>query len=216
MRNAGIWATVFCTGVAVLAAGVLADPTDGWSPQRLSFNVQYPYNVNKGQRYTYTNGIYHLWVFNNDKPFSERTRTLPRTEMRFPEYEKPQEEQFEADVMVPRGTNNVCIVQIHTSDQESPKYGPTVFMLDVRNDGDLRHYADKLLDSDIYGKWVHVNVIHNVPDRQIQCYINNRLVGQYKANAAKSFYFKCGVYEQRGGSDEMQVYFRNVKLWSRQ
>jgi len=209
---------VFLSGVVALAAAgaALADPTAGWVLQKLDFKVQYPYNLKESQRYTFTNGIHHLWVFNTDKPFSEGNTTLPRTEMRFPDYTGKQQEQFEADMMVPKGTNNVCIVQIHTSDAESPKFGPTTFMLDVRDNGQLRHYDDKVLATNIYNVWFHVNVIHDIPDHTIQCYLNNHLVDSQKDNGGDDFYFKCGVYSQRGASDEMQVYVRNVKIWQKQ
>ena len=203
-------------GVLALAAIALADPTAGWSPQKLDFKVQYPYDLQQSARYTFSNGIYHLWVFNSDKPFSSGTKTLPRTEMRFPDYKAPAQEQFEADMMVPSGTTNVCICQIHTSDAESPKFGATAFMLDVRDNGQLRHYDDRLVATNLYGHWFHLNVIHDTVQHTVQCYINNRYFTRYTTNKATEFYFKCGVYEQRGGSDEMQVYIRNVKLWTKQ
>jgi hypothetical protein len=92
--------------------------TDGFAEQKLTFKVQHPYDLKESERYSQENGVYHLWVRNTDKPFSEG-------------------------------------------------------------------------------------------------YINNTLVDSRDHNNATSFYFKCGVYEQRGGSDEMHVHLKNLKLWSK-
>src|SRR5271154_4455308 len=85
-----------------IAADTPPDPSDGWTPAKLTFKVQYPYNLNKSDRYAEKDGTYHLWVFNDDQPFSKGNTTLPRTEMRFPELTKGQF-QFEADMMAPTG-----------------------------------------------------------------------------------------------------------------
>jgi hypothetical protein len=203
----------------VTAAGFMAgasnaggDPTDGWTQQELKFKVQRPYDVPESERYKVDgDGVHHLWVFNTDKPFSKGNTTLPRTEMRFPDYSSGQV-QFEADMMAPSGTDNVCIMQIHTSDAESHKFGSTTFMLDVRGDS-LKHYGDKVLAPKMLDKWFHLNVIHNLDDHTITAFIDKKQVWTHKDNGAKAYYFKCGVYEQKGGSDEMQVYVKNVKLW---
>jgi len=196
-----------------IAADTPPDPSDGWTPAKLTFKVQYPYNLNKSDRYAEKDGTYHLWVFNDDQPFSKGNTTLPRTEMRFPELTTGQL-QFEADMMAPTGTNNVCIMQIHTGDAESHQYGSTTFMLDVR-DGSLKHYNDKLIAPDILDKWFHLNVIHDTNTHTITCFINNKQVWQHKDNGADDFYFKSGVYTQRGGSHEMQVFIKNLKLWTK-
>jgi hypothetical protein len=187
--------------------------TNGWTSAKLDFKVQYPYDLQKSDRYAEKDGTYHLWVFNTDQPFSKGNHTLPRTEMRFPELTKGQL-QFEADMMSPTGTNNVCIMQIHTGNEQSPDYGSTTFMLDVR-DGSLKHYGDKTLAEGILDKWFHLNVIHDLESHTITAYINAKQVWQKKDNGANDFYFKCGVYTQRGGSHEMQVFIKNLKLWTK-
>jgi hypothetical protein len=200
-----------------LAAGATTDApstlTDGWTLSKLDFKVQYPYNLTKSDRYTENDGLYHLWVFNTDQPFSKGNHTLPRTEMRFPELTKGQL-QFEADMLAPAGTNNVCIMQIHTGNEQTSDFGATTFMLDVRN-GSLKHYDDKLLAPDILDKWFHLNVIHDLNTHTITTYINNKQVWQKQDNGATDFYFKCGVYTQHGASHETQVYIKNLKLWTK-
>ena len=80
------------SALLALAACVLATAASaqiggsGWSSQAVTFNVQSPYNLPVSSRYTFTDGVYHLFVLSTDKPFNTTTKTLPRTEQRFPDY----------------------------------------------------------------------------------------------------------------------------------
>jgi Alginate lyase len=202
----------------VLAAAAHADPTTGFTPLTPSFDVQSPYNLSHSARYTDIDGVYHLWVFNTDQPFSQGNTTEPRTEMRFnPDYTSGIH-QFEADYLVPTGTSGVCIFQIHTGDSYSTQFGSTTFIAHIEG-VDLRHYTDVILAHDIINTWFHLNVIHNMNNHTIQCFINNKLTYTQKDNGAPDFYFKCGVYtEQSGpgtGSHEMQDFIKNLKLWTK-
>ena len=211
-----ILATLLATGTSVSA---LADtnsaplPTDGWTPDKLDYKIQFPYNQTEGNRYSSSNEVHHLWVFNTDKPFAAGNKTLPRTEMRFnPDYTSGLH-QFEADMMIPTNTDDVTIMQIHTGNADSGKFGPVALMLQVHNHGNLYQGRNSLVFPDIYGKWFHLNVIHDVATRTISVYINDKLAGKFRDPGAPDYYFKCGVYMCRGGSTEMQVYIKNVKLW---
>ncbi|HTX22669.1 MAG TPA: polysaccharide lyase family 7 protein [Candidatus Aquilonibacter sp.] len=189
--------------------------TSGWTPDKLDFKIQVPYDQSESNRYSFTDGVYHLWVFNLDKPFAAGNTTLPRSEMRFmPDYASGQH-QFEADMMVPVGTDNVTIMQIHTGNADSRKYGPVALMLQVHHGGSLYQGNRTLVFPDIYGKWFHLNVVHDVAARTIKVYINNKLAGTFRDPGAPDYYFKCGVYTCRGGSREMQDFIKNVKLWNK-
>jgi Alginate lyase len=195
------------------------DPTAGWTPAPLNFKVQVPYNLNKSDRYSFADDIYHLWVFSDDMSIGKNNKTLPRSEMRFdPDYTSGAH-QFEADVGVPAGTNRVCIMQIHTGDSDESDSGATVLMLWVV-DGSLRFYDKNILLPDIYGHAFHLNVIHDLNTHLIDVFINNKLACETKdyhgdKPDADDFYFKCGVYSQKGASPEMQVYFKNIRLWKK-
>lgn len=67
---------LFCSG----------DPTDGFSAVPLSkrnFDMQWPYNLNLSDRYSFIDGVHRFWVYSTDKPFKPDTTTKPRTEIRF-------------------------------------------------------------------------------------------------------------------------------------
>jgi len=179
----------------------------------MDYKIQVPYDQSRSNRYSFSDEVHHLWVYNTDKPFAAGNKTLPRSEMRFmPDYTSGQH-QFEADMMVPAGTDNVTIMQIHTGNADESEYGPVALMLQVHKGGSLFQGNRTLIFPDIYGKWFHLNVVHDVKARSILVYINDNLAGRFKDPGAPGYYFKCGVYTCRNGSQEMQVYIKNVKLW---
>jgi len=62
-----------------------ADPTDGFTPVPLTeanFELQKPYNIPLNERYSYEDGVRHMWVYATDKPHDPNSRTQPRTEVR--------------------------------------------------------------------------------------------------------------------------------------
>ncbi|HUB66495.1 MAG TPA: polysaccharide lyase family 7 protein [Candidatus Methylacidiphilales bacterium] len=190
-----------------------SDLTSGWAPDRLDFKIQTPYDVKPSDRYTFQDGVYHFWVMSNDKPFAQGNTTLPRTEMRFPDYSKGLH-QFEADMMVPAGTNGVTIMQIHTGNAYSHTNGPVAFMFRVHDKGSLFHMnSPPPLMANVYGKWFHLNVINDMTKRRVIVYINDKQVGDYKDPGAPSNYFKCGVYSCKDASAKMEVYIKNIKIW---
>ena len=101
----------------------------GWTAQTATFKVQWPYNLPENSRYALSNGVYHLWVYSNDAPFSASSTTSPRTEQRFtPDYTTG-EIQYQSTMMTTTNVNAFCVFQIHTGDAEESAYGSTTFML---------------------------------------------------------------------------------------
>jgi hypothetical protein len=207
-------ALLACALTPVAFADTNSTPlTSGWTPDNLQFKIQIPYDQKQNNRYSFLDGVHHLWVYDADKPFAAGNKTLPRSEMRFrPDYTNGLH-QFEADMMVPTGTDNVTIMQIHTGNDDEAGYGPVALMLQVHHGGSLYQGNRTPVFPDIYGKWFHLNVVHNVNTGSILVYINNNLAGKFNDPGAPGYYFKCGVYTCRNGSQEMQVYIKNVRLW---
>ncbi|HEV7797167.1 MAG TPA: polysaccharide lyase family 7 protein, partial [Pyrinomonadaceae bacterium] len=125
-----------------------------WTSVCCTFQVQKPDNVPEFERYCILDGVYHLWVKSNDKPYSPGSETQPRTERRFnldgqQDYTSGQW-QYEADMMVPSGSNGMSIMQIHTTDKFTPS---TAFMLwwSSANGGSVSHYSKPTLASNLWG-----------------------------------------------------------------
>ncbi|CAI0380076.1 unnamed protein product [Linum tenue] len=75
--------------------------------------VQWPYDLRKGERYSFENGVHTLKVYSNDKPHSKESHTRPRTEVRIAGYDYSSGVwQFEGQGFVPGGTSGVCIMQV--------------------------------------------------------------------------------------------------------
>lgn len=195
------------------ASSTAVDPTLGWARQTLDDSIQFPYNLKQSDRYDFDakTGTHHFWVFNDDRPHAITSRTLPRTELRVEDAYTSGQHQFAADVMVPAGTSNVCIMQVFGG---ALRGHSTSLQLRVYA-GKLTHYDDATVWPDIYGKWFHLNVTHDVATHAIQVFINGRLSLSTQDNGGKSWYFKCGVYGQEGMSHKMEVYYRNIKIYSK-
>lgn len=209
------WPFLVLAGNTALAGG--EPDMAGWTETPVKFRVQSPYNLPQGERYTVSNGVYHLRVRNSDAAFAATNTTRPRTEQRFdPDYTSHQI-QYAADLMVPAGSSNVCVMQIHTGNAETARFGVTTFMLDMKSDngGSLHHYSGKpVLATNLYDKWFHLVVRHNLNTHLIETWIDGEMVFAKKDNGSPDFYMKDGVYAQTGASPDMQVYIKNIKFWT--
>jgi hypothetical protein len=189
----------------------------GWRTQPVTFNVQSPYTLPQSDRYSFSNGVYHLWVYSNDPPFQSTSTTLPRTEQRFtPDYTNG-EIQYQATMMTTTNVNAFCVFQIHTGDAEEDAYGSTTFMLFwyASDGGSVHDYDGTELANNLSGQWFTVNADHNMNTHVITIYINGREVWTQLDNNAGDFYFKDGVYMQNGASDYMENYItNNIQIWT--
>ncbi len=188
----------------------------GWTPQPVTFTVQWPYNLAESSRYSFTNGIYHMFVLSTDKPFNTTTKTLPRTEQRFPDYTSG-EIQYQAMLMAPTNENSYCIFQIHTSDAQEGTFGSTTFMLFwfSSDGGSVHDYSGTELAKNLGGKWFQLNADHNLVTHTVKIWVNNALVWTQKDNGATDFYFKDGVYEQsHGPTSQMDTYIQDIQMWT--
>ncbi|HXA14441.1 MAG TPA: polysaccharide lyase family 7 protein [Opitutaceae bacterium] len=200
----------------ILAPAVLADPTAGWTPEEVSYKVHWPYDVPQSTRFSLNDNVFHLWVFNNDKPLRPGNTTKPRTELRFPDYTSGAQ-QYEADLMVPSGTAGTCIMQIHTGDDQSAQFGATTFMLFVepQDGGSLYFYSKQQLAHNVYDQWFHLNVIHDLGTGLVTVYLNNQKAFSTHDQQAGDYYMKTGVYGQAGETKKMEVFIKNLRLWSK-
>jgi hypothetical protein len=202
-------ALVLSGGLTSISAPV-SDLTSGWTPEKLHFEIQSPYDLKHTDRYAYDAGtdMHHLWVFATDKPNTKSSKRPPRTEMSFDTYTSGQH-QFEADVLVVTNTSRVSIMQVFGADERATSLQLRVY------DGSLKQYEDETLLSNIYGQWFHLNVTHDVATHEIQIFINGKLVQTTKDNGGKEWHFKCGVYAQDKPSQKMEVFYRNIKIYQK-
>ncbi|GLJ48411.1 hypothetical protein SUGI_1021820 [Cryptomeria japonica] len=150
-------------GLLIWVAHGSADPTEGFTQLDLSaanFNIQ---------RYSFIHGVHSMWVYNDDKPLSNHSNTKPRTEIQITGYDYTTGvRQFEGDFYVPRGTSGTCIMQVFGA---PGMVHATALQLRVY-DGQLKHYKDDVVASDVYDRWIHLNVIHDADEEKVNVFID--------------------------------------------
>jgi hypothetical protein len=202
---------------------------DVWTPVPVTFDVQVPYNLEQDCRYAVEpDGTYHLWIKKNDQPYKKGSTTKPRTEQRFKSDYTSGQMKYEADMMVPACSSGMSIMQIHTENGYAPggKKCSTAFMLfwyDT-DGGSLHHYSTPTpLVTNLRGQWFHLTVIHDLnlktPTVTVTVLVNGKSVSKTIPDRpcsvkSPSYYMKDGVYVQDDASPEMEVYIKNIKLWS--
>ncbi|KAK9074229.1 hypothetical protein SSX86_006826 [Deinandra increscens subsp. villosa] len=188
------------------------DTTLGFVSQPLNqsnFEIQKPYDVPLGQRYSFSKGVHRLWVIKTDKPHSLTSNTRARSEIRIRGYDYSSGIwQFEAYGYVPCGTTGVCIMQVFGSD---PPHA-TTSMLRVYNTS-LYYYRNPMILSHLYNKWFRLNVIHDVERNNIKVYIDGVLKHEVAGRGGRSHYFKCGVYTQDHPSFYMESRWKDIRIF---
>jgi hypothetical protein len=190
----------------------VAAPTDGWTTKSWTYTIHKPYNLSVGSRFTYSGGVWTMWVNTTDAPFESGSGTLPRTEMRWNNNYTSGNRMWDGDVYVPSGTYGSNIQQVFGGTESS-----TASMVRVYspNGGELRRYSDGVLMTQAYDKWINVKVAHDANNNQIKIYVANALIRTDADRGNGDHYFKNGVYTQTGASSRMECRFRNLKQWQK-
>jgi hypothetical protein len=184
--------------------------------QEGDFLVQSPYDVAVDQRYRYDagTGVRTFWVYAADKAFNAITPTNPRTEVRLAGHDYSWGVwQFEGDVYVPAGTSGTSVVQIHNENGGKPA---TTMMLHVYN-GTMRWYSGREVEGCVYGRWIRVNVVHDVGASTVAVYVDGApRVAAVAVKPSRSHYFKFGVYMQHHDVSPLMVArWRNVSVYAK-
>jgi hypothetical protein len=198
-RIAAITGTAVLTvgGVVLIQSSAFAGPMgSGWTEHHPSWNLQiqssgtitsYPSSTNSasgpGGSYSRSGGVQTFKLVNNGSN---------RVEVRVQDTYRTGQRQFEGELKVTPGTDDESAMQIFGNDGD----GATTLMIRSysKNGGTLRGGGKDLI-SNIYGKWVRINVTHNATATggSYSIYINGELV--HTSNGPKGdHYFKYGVY----------------------
>jgi hypothetical protein len=207
--------------LSVLAAGALvgvrattarAEVGSGWKQHNPSMNLQiqskgkyenFPRSVTHatgpGGSYDRAGGVETFRLVNNG---------TNRVEVRVQDNYTTGLRQFEGELRVSAPTNDESAMQIFGNDGS----GATTLMIrsHSRNGGTLRG-GGKDLATNVYGKWVRINVIHDATANKYSIYVNGQL--KVSANGPNgTHYFKYGVYGTLK-APSAQHQWRNVKFF---
>ncbi|CAD6268215.1 unnamed protein product [Miscanthus lutarioriparius] len=188
------------------------DPTVGFTEVSLTegnFELQHPYDLPSGDRYSFHGDVRQLWVLSSDKPHSPNSHTSPRTEIRMRGYGYSSGVwQFEGYGYVPSGTTGVSIMQVFGGASGHA----TTLMLHVY-DGALRYYHRQVVEDGIYDRWFRLNVVHDVGASTLTVYIDGVEKLRAPGHGGDSHFFKFGVYAQRNASSCMESHWKNIKIF---
>ncbi|KAJ1412923.1 Concanavalin A-like lectin/glucanase domain superfamily [Sesbania bispinosa] len=169
------------------------DLTLGFTELQLNtsnFHHHKPFNLHVSERYSFIDGIHKLWVYSTDEPLFPNSPTRPRSEIRITGYDYSSGEwQFEGQGFVPNGTSGACIMQVFGAHQGRA----TTFMLIAYNNS-LLYYNGPVLVPNIWDRWFHLNVIHDVEASIVRVYVDGVQVYEAPGQGGSSHYFKFGVY----------------------
>ncbi|MET9626778.1 hypothetical protein ABZX92_04875 [Lentzea sp. NPDC006480] len=201
--------------VALLATPAHAAPA--WTQKPFTYKIQKPYNLPESARYKFEGGVHSMWVFDNDKPLSEGSKTDPRTEMRWDQEYSSGQHAWEGEIYVPSGVNGPTVMQILRVGGGDPGTPATDFMINATNanGGTLRYYTSTVIASGIYNKWVRIRVEHSAVSGgtgKIKVFANGVLKATVSDRGKATRHFKNGVYHH--GSGRAEARFRNITYWT--
>ncbi|MET9908709.1 cinnamyl alcohol dehydrogenase [Streptomyces sp. NPDC006476] len=177
---------------SVARAAAAAEPTDGWTQTSFDYSWQKPWNLDLGDRHSYSGGVHRMWVYATDEPFEKGSSTDPS------------------------GTDGASFVQILRSVHPSGTPA-TDIMLNAydTNGGTVRRYDGTVLRTGVYDTWFNVKIAHQASSGTgtVKVYFDNSLVLTVADRGPATRYFKNGVYNH--GSGRAEARFRNLRYWTR-
>jgi hypothetical protein len=129
-----------------------------------------------------------------------------RCEMRVKNGYRTGSNQFEGDLRVTAG-DGTCVHQV---------FKFLMLVAYPQNGGELHQHSQSFLASGIFGKWVHVNTVHDTAAGKVDIYLDcvkKFTMNQSPPDAADGWYHKYGVYNL--GGSVAQSEWRNVRFYHR-
>jgi hypothetical protein len=129
-----------------------------------------------------------------------------RCEMRVVNGYKTGTNQFEGDVRVTAG-DGTCVHQV---------FKFLMLVAYPQNGGELHQHSQSFLASGVFGKWVHVNTVHDTAAGKVDLYLDcvkKLTINQSPPDAADGWYHKYGVYNLGGSTAQSE--WRNVRFYRR-
>ena len=127
-----------------------------------------------------------------------------RCEMRVKNGYRTGIQQFEGDVRVTEG-DGTCVHQV---------FKFLMLVAYPKNGGELHQHSQTFLASGVFGKWVHVNTIHDTAAGHVDIYLDcvkKLTIPDSAPDAADGWYHKYGVYNL--GGSYAQSEWRDVRFY---
>jgi hypothetical protein len=182
---------------------------DGWTEYFPEWTYHVPPNADEyGQRYTYEDGVFHLWVEDTDLSTFPGNDSGPRSEVRVKNEYVSGSRQFQADVLIVAGAEKVGVWQLFQR--------PYPWMIRIY-DGGFRQYGNGSSFGDLkMGVWFRFHTVHHAASRNLKIYVDGSLVLDTtisESDGSVDFYNKFGVYGREGMGELNEIYFKNVHYY---
>jgi hypothetical protein len=179
---------------------------DGWKELFPVYKVDQP----PGQsRYTLMDGEFHMWLFNTDASTFPGHDSGPRSELHIINNYTAGQSQYQADIKIDPNCSGASIMQIFGGSSSA-----TSFMAWISGDN-LTHYSAETIVPNIRGRYFRLNVTHDTATRQVAVYIDGQHKAGFQDHGPATHYFKCGIYHQRDMSARCDVWFKNIRVFSK-
>jgi predicted nucleic acid-binding Zn ribbon protein len=184
-------------------------PTSGWTQSSWTYSVHKPWDLAVSDRFSYSNGLWRMWVYASDQPHEQNNTTAPRTEMRWNNNYTSGNHMFDGDVYIPSPTSGVCFQQVFGGSSSA-----TSSMTLIRG-GTVTHYNSEVIRTNGWDNWWNLKVSHDADNNVIRIYDNNTLKFTGPDHGDSTHYFKNGVYSNTSPSSRMESQWKNLKYWKR-
>ena len=188
---------------------VYAQIGSGWTEYFPTVDYHVPPNANGyGERYTYEDGVFHFWVRNTDLSSFPGQDSGPRSEARVRNDYWSGSNQFEADMMVVSGTDQVGIWQVFQR--------PYPWQIRVYGDKFHQFGNGSSFATVPFGTYQRLNIIHYSETRKLEIYLDGQQVLNTTispSNGTVPWYNKFGVYGRDGMGALNETYFKNVRYF---
>jgi len=188
-------------------ADIQAQLGSNWTEYFPDFDYHVPPNADGyGERYTYEDGVFHLWVKDTDLSTFPGQDSGPRSEVRVRNEYTEGYTQFQADFKVGSGADKVGIWQVFQS--------PYPWMIRVYTNGFFVNGSS--FSSVDWDQWHQLNIIHNTNNNKVQVFFDGTLVlDTYTAqsNGSVDWYNKFGVYGREGMGELNEIWYRDVRFF---
>lgn len=176
----------------------------GWTEYFPEWTYHVPPNAEAyGERYTYEDGVFHLWVEDTDLSTFPGNDSGPRSEVRVKNEYSSGERQFQADFLVVDGAERVGIWQLFKI--------PYPWMIRIY-DGTYKQYGNGSTIGEVpFGVWQRFHAVHSTSTQILKLYIDDVLILEENIGGSEiDFYNKFGVYGREGMGEKNEIYFKNV------
>jgi hypothetical protein len=179
---------------------------DGWTEIMPTYSIDQP----PGQvRYTLTGSEFHFWVMNSDMSTFPGRDSGPRSEVHIHNNYTTGQAQYQADIKIDHDCAHASIMQVFGGMTSA-----TSFMAWAMPNS-LNHYSNEVIVSNVYDKYIHLNVVHDTATRKIDVYVDGVKRGTFQDHGPATHYFKCGVYHQVGMTPRCDSYIKNIRVFQK-